>query len=311
MFAQTLQSILNCVSPSKGNQSGEGVTDSELLERFLTRRDEAAFELLVRRHGALVYGICRRLLGNVHDVEDAFQATFLVLTRKASSIGKRDSISSWLYKVAYRIALRARKRKAKQVNREKFLAELDVPERGPDFSNNSDWRELQPVLDAEINRLPEKYRAVLVLCYLEGKTNEAAAQELGCPKGTVLSRLARGRDRLRNRLQQRGITLSIAPFALVLAQNARAWAEVSPQLIHATTHLAGFLAVSQVVARSLAVSVQDLVEEVIQDMTRARRTRRMMILFILLGLLSSGISVYACVTQVSPSRASARCPNAP
>jgi RNA polymerase sigma factor (sigma-70 family) len=188
-----------------------------LLERFLSQRDEAAFELLVRRHERMVLGVCRRVLGHVQDAEDAFQATFLTLACKAGSISKREALPSWLYKVAFRIALRARARKSKRVRHELPF--------GDDLSNlassepafQSDGSALRDVLDEAIHRLPAKYRAAIVLCYLEGKTNEQAALQLGCPIGTVVTHLARARRRLRNDLVRRGLDSSAVLLPTVLA----------------------------------------------------------------------------------------------
>jgi RNA polymerase sigma factor (sigma-70 family) len=193
-----------------------GLTDAQLLERFLARRDEAAFEVLVWRHGPKVLGVCRSVLRHEQDAEDAFQATFLILVRKGGSIGKRAAVGSWLYRVAYRVALRAKvmadKRAAKQIH---VGAEAAAP-----AMNDSPGFDLRPVLDEEINLLPEKYRAPFILCYLDGKTNEEAARELGCPKGTVLSRLACARERLRARLTRRGLDLSAGLPVAVLASAA-------------------------------------------------------------------------------------------
>jgi RNA polymerase sigma factor (sigma-70 family) len=200
---QPLRTILKRVRHIFRPEHPPGVTDSELLARFLGQRDEAAFELLVWRHGPMVLGICRRVLQDAHDAEDAFQATFLTLARKADSIGRRESLAGWLYTVAQRIALRARARQAHRTSREKPLADVVVEESACDPSELLAWRELRPLVDAEVARLPEKYREVFVLCYLEGKTNEEAAEQLGCPKGTVLSRLSRARKRLRQRLSGR------------------------------------------------------------------------------------------------------------
>src|SRR5262249_39477243 len=145
--------------------------------------------------------LCQRILRDSHEAEDAFQATFLVLARKAGSIGKREAVASWLYKVAYRVALRLRARAARHGGLEEVVDELP----GRDVADDIDTRDLRPVLDEEIARLPEKYRAPLVLCYLQGHTNAEAAEQLRCPKGTILSRLARGRQRLRSRLARRGL----------------------------------------------------------------------------------------------------------
>src|SRR5262249_48128930 len=153
---------------------------------------------LVRRHGPLVLGVCRRVLRDRHAAEDAFQATFLILLRRARSLDRRGSVASWLYTVAYHVALRARADAARR----------PPPARPVPQPPEAGWADLQPVLDEELGRLPDSYRAVVVLCYLEGKTNVEAARLLGWPVGTVKGRLARARDLLRARLTRRGITLS-------------------------------------------------------------------------------------------------------
>jgi HlyD family secretion protein len=180
------------------------VTDGELLERFCRCRDEAAFKMLVERHGPAILGVCRRVLRHTQDAEDAFQTTFLALARKASTIGRGDSVGGWLYTVAYRISLRVRARTARRGGAEVPLDELTLAGVGGDPADVLALRDLRPLLDAEIKRLPEKYRTAFVLCHLEDRTCDEAAQILGCPRGTVASRLARGRERLRRRLAGRG-----------------------------------------------------------------------------------------------------------
>ncbi len=177
-----------------------GLGDRQLLERYLTRQDETAFEALVDLHGPMVLGLCRRMLRDPRDIEDAFQATFLVLVRKAPAIRDRDLLSSWLYGVAYRVARRARSQTLRRKGREMGVAELEVVA----ASETSNRLEADPLLDQELNRLPEKYRRPLILCYLRGRTHDQAAEDLRCPVGTVRSRLARGRDLLRRRLTSRG-----------------------------------------------------------------------------------------------------------
>ncbi len=167
----------------------------------MDNRDEVAFAALLARHGPLVLGACRRLLANPADVEDAFQATFLVLVRKAGSLRDRRLLGAWLYKVAYRIALRARAEANKRTPRE--------PEAVATFlADDLERRELRQVIDEEIVRLPRRFRGPVVLCYLEGLNHEEAAQRLGCPQGTVNSRLAAARERLRVRLSRRGLAPS-------------------------------------------------------------------------------------------------------
>jgi RNA polymerase sigma factor (sigma-70 family) len=163
----------------------------------------------------MVLGVCRRLLRDSHEAEDAFQATFLVLFRKARSIGRPERLGPWLHGVAYRAAAQARDA-VRRRERQREVAE--VPDGDPAVA--AGWRELRGVLDEELARLAQKYRVPLVLHYLEGKSTEEVARQLGCPKGTVLSRLARGRDRLRDRLVRRGVALSVGALTLALAEKA-------------------------------------------------------------------------------------------
>jgi len=195
---------------------GDGASDAELLERYVRNRDEAAFELLVWRHGALVFNVCRRILSCPQDAEDAFQATFLTLVRKAGSISRRGSVAAWLYKVAYRVALEARQRTRKTTAMEKSGGEMLAVQPADDPL----WSDVRAILDEELNRLPERLRRPIVLCYLEGKSNAEAARELGCRLGTIYSRLSRGRELLRRRLQRRGVTLPVAALTTTLAAGA-------------------------------------------------------------------------------------------
>src|SRR5437588_7541541 len=149
-------------------QGGADLTDGELLECYVARRDEAAFGALVRRHGSMVLGVCRRVLGNVHDAEDAFQATFLVLVRKAGSVRPRDAVGNWLYGVAYRTALEARGKLARRRAKERQVVAIPQSEVKPDDL----WRDLRPLLDRELSRLPDKYRLPVVLCDLEGRSRQ-------------------------------------------------------------------------------------------------------------------------------------------
>jgi RNA polymerase sigma factor (sigma-70 family) len=248
-----------------GAAGGPGLPDAELLHRFVQSRDEAAFEVLVWRHGPLVLSACRRLLRREQDVEDAFQATFLTLARKAGAISRGASVSAWLYQVAYRIALRILRYRSPQPLGENadlvFTADTDPTEQLA-------AHELKSVIDEEVNRLPEKYRAVVVLCYLNGKTNEAAARELGCPKGTVLSRLARARDRLRQRLEQRGFGAGL--LSDFFSEQAGQLATVSPPLIHATVHLAILAPLTRLAAGMTPSPAVELAESVMQQMWLAR-----------------------------------------
>jgi RND family efflux transporter MFP subunit len=196
----SLHRLIRSLRPLAGPEAA-GVSDAQLLERFVCGRDEAAFELLLWRHGPMVLGLCRRLLPNLADAEDAFQATFLILARKAGSIARREAVGSWLYRVAYRVARKARADRTRRARYEHpgvdELAAQDAAPAGPD--------ELRAVLDEEVNRLPARQRAAFVLCCLEGKSGPEAARLLGCPPGTVSSRLTRARESLRRRLTRRGL----------------------------------------------------------------------------------------------------------
>jgi RNA polymerase sigma factor (sigma-70 family) len=188
--------------------------DRQLLERFTQRREEAAFEALLDRHGAMVLRVCRRILHDAHEAEDAFQATFLILARKAGAIRRQQSLGSWLYSVAYHVAIRAR---AGAVRREELLAH--VPHRpAVDPLAEVSGRELMQVLDDELQRLPEKYRMPLLLCYLEGHTQDEAARQLGWSSQVLRGRLERGRTVLRRRLLRRGFGLSAVLAGTLLGQ---------------------------------------------------------------------------------------------
>jgi RNA polymerase sigma factor (sigma-70 family) len=212
MATRQLSGVLQHLRSIVSQQHAKGMTDGRLLELFITHKHEAAFEALVRRHGPMVLAVCRRVLHNLHDAEDAFQATFLVLVRKAASIRPRTLVGNWLYGVAYRTSLEARRAMAKRRAKEKQVSEMPRAETANDI-----WAELRAVLDHELDRLPDKYRAVLVLCDLEGKARKEVAQQLGWPEGTVASRLARAREMLAKRLTRHGLALSAGSLAVALS----------------------------------------------------------------------------------------------
>ncbi len=216
MARRNLNAVVRYLRQLVGSAGDSTASDAELLERYVHHRDETAFELLLWRHGALVFNVCRRILSSEPDAEDAFQATFLAFVRKASSISRRASVASWLYKVAYRVALEAREKAKKTAVVEKAGGEMLAVQPASDPS----WSDVRPILDEELSRLPERLRRPLVLCYLEGKSNEEAAKELGCRLGTIYSRLSRGREMLRQRLLRRGVTLSVAGLSAALAAHA-------------------------------------------------------------------------------------------
>src|SRR5215469_142729 len=200
--------------------------DRELLERFLGQRDESAFAALVHRHGPMVLGVCRRVLNDWQRAEDAFQVTFLVLARKADSLTRPELLANWLHGVAYRIALKARSHDARQRAHERQAAAMLPTASQPSGSA----RELREVLDKELDRLPEKYRAPLILCYLEGKTNEETARLLNAPIGSMSDRLARGRGLLRARLTRYGLAFDLRFCSRFLAQYELPPTSVPPEL---------------------------------------------------------------------------------
>jgi RNA polymerase sigma factor (sigma-70 family) len=209
-----------------------GLNEWELLVRYAERRDETAFEALVALHGAMVLGVCRRMLDDPADVEDAFQATFLVLIRKAGKLRPGDAVGPWLYGVARRVALRARSETIRKSSRERSVDRVEVQVEAPAGGDGmADASEVGPLLDRELGQLPAGYRAAIVLCYLEGRTHEEAARQLGWPLGTLKGRLSRARELLRDRLTRRGVTLSTGALTAVLAREAKAavpagWVEI-------------------------------------------------------------------------------------
>jgi RNA polymerase sigma factor (sigma-70 family) len=238
-----------------------GLSEWQLLERYLERRDEAAFEALVSRHGPMVLGVCRRMLGDAADVEDAFQATFLVLVRRARQLGPCDAIGPWLYGVAARVALRARSQAARRRRHEPIA--LEYPVAAPPVSGWVD-PDLGEVLDQELSRLPSKYRSPLVLCYLEGRTHEEAAQKLDWPVGTVKGRLARARDLLRSRLARRGLAPTAGALASIVSRDATA--ALKRPLIERTVNSSLKLVAGQSLTQVVSTSITSLVEGVLVAM---------------------------------------------
>ncbi len=256
MAGNPFRNVLRAIRRISGPGEARGAEDRQLLEAFLRQRDEEAFGVLLRRYGPLVLGVCRRLLRDPHDSEDAFQATFLVLLRKASTLRDRDLLAGWLYGVACRSALKARGNRARRRAREQPLPEepaapADVPVE----------TELRTVLDEELRRLPAKYRLPIILCYLQGATYAEAARRLGWPAGTVSGRLARARDLLRARLERRGFALPAAAVGAVLAQEAAA---VPAPLALATLRAA--LSLTAAAGAGISASVATLTEGVLHAM---------------------------------------------
>ena len=255
MATRALASLVQLLRQSRIHHRGT-TTDAELLELFISQRDNDAFEVLVRRHGPMVLAVCRRILHNEADVEDCFQATFLVLVRRAASLRRRGLVGSWLYGVARNVALKARAMRNLRHRREKEAAAEKV--RKPADHD----QHLQELLDQELQALPDRYRAAIVLCDLEGLTIVAAAKELSCPQGTLKARLVRGRAMLAKRLTRQGLTLGTGAVAAALAQNL-ASASVPLPLVTSTVKAAGLVAAGQAAAGAIGAKV---VGDTITDM---------------------------------------------
>ena len=232
----TLGPLANCLPELRRSmmiQDNARVSDGQLLGEFIRKQDDAAFAALVKRHAAMVFGVCRRMIGDIHLAEDAFQAVFLVLARRAAVIRPREQVGNWLHGVAYRTALKSRMSLARHRSREKQVsAMLDHP-----LPPAEVWHDVQPILDEEIARLPEKLRVPVVLCDLEGRTQRAVARELKIPPATLANRLASARRLLAERLNKRGIFLSGGALAAAIAANV---AQASaPALLVSSTARAG------------------------------------------------------------------------
>jgi RNA polymerase sigma-70 factor (ECF subfamily) len=230
------------------------VKDAKLLERFIAHRDEEAFELLVRRHGPMVLGVCKRVLGNATDAEDAFQATFLVLVRKATSIRPRSRVGNWLHGVAHKTAL-----KANAMNRTRRAKEREAGEARGGKGADDTREPLLEVLDAELNALPEIYQAPIVLCDLEGLSYREAAGRLGCPPGTLSGRLTRARALLARRLALRGASVSTAVLPGLLAREVLVGVPPSllDQTVRASLVVAGGKAFTEAVVSAKVVSLSE------------------------------------------------------
>jgi RNA polymerase sigma factor (sigma-70 family) len=213
------------------------ISDGQLLDRFVDQREGAIFEAIVHRHGPMVWGVCRRVLRDHHDAEDAFQTTFLVLARKAASVMPREKLGNWLYGVAYQTATKARAMRAKRRAREGQVLETPQAATAPDDLRD----ELVESLDRELSRLPEKYRVPIILCDLEGRTHREAASQLRWPIGTVSSRLSRARSMLARRLSRRGGSLAVGSLTVHLARES-ASACMPTNLIGSTARAASLFA---------------------------------------------------------------------
>jgi RNA polymerase sigma factor (sigma-70 family) len=289
MDGTKLQRMIGRVRQEINPAGAAGLRDAELLQRWVLHRDEAAFEALLWRHAATVLGVCRRALGDAHEAEDAAQATFLALARKGGAIGEGQAVVAWLHTVAHRMALRARTLLPR-------AASLPAPHLDAFPARPADdpvWRDLRSVLDEEVSRLPLKYRAAFVVCHIEGRTNEEAARELGCPVGTIVSRLARARRRLRDRLTRRGVTLTAAALAALTGEAASA--AVPPALIREAVRAATVAATWGGLTGVVSTEVVALTEGVMRAMllTKVKAIAAVVFVFVLLG--GGGVLGYRAV----------------
>ncbi len=251
--------VLKTVPPAE--RSPGAAADGALLQRYTEQRDQAAFRELVLRHGSMVLSVCQRVLRDRHDAEDAYQATFLVLARKAATITRPEVLGNWLHGVAYRVAS---KLKVQMARRRAVEAKAAVTA-SSEPALQAAWQDVHAVLDEELNALPEAYRSSLVLVYLEGKTHEEAAQLLGCPVGSMSWRLQHGRELLRRRLQKRGLIVTGALLLLALAPGA---APASEALVEGAVNLAAADALGAVAPGGIR---EQLVNQVVAELFPARR----------------------------------------
>jgi RNA polymerase sigma factor (sigma-70 family) len=298
MATSQLSEVLQHLRRAVLLRDGSGLTDAQLLNEFVSRRDTAALAALVSRHGSMVWGVCRRVLSNHHDAEDAFQATFLVLVRKAAAIASPELLANWLYGVAHQTALKARATAARRKTRERQVTRM--PE--PAATESEFWHDLQPLLDQELSRLPDKYRVAIVLCDLEGKTRREVAQQLGVPDGTLAARLTRGRVMLAKRLARHGLAVSGGALGMILSQNA-ASAGVPTAVVSSTLEALSLVAAGPTAAAGMiSPQVAGLTEGVLKSMLPSK-FQAAVVLLLALGALGIGASAlpHWTVAGESPS----------
>jgi RNA polymerase sigma factor (sigma-70 family) len=253
MARETLETVLQHIRALTDAPGDTRRSDADLLERFIAHGEEAAFATLMRRNGPMVLGVCQRVAGHRQDAEDAFQATFMLLARRADTIRRKESLAAWLYGVAHRVARKARQAVIRRQERERrAIRPVEAP------GARAACSELEAELDDALLRLPDKYRTAILLCYFEGRTVDEAARELGCPRGTVASRLAQGRALLRRRLARRGLSLAegaLVTFLLTATSSASVTAGLARTTLQAGTKFAGGAAAHAAAAPRVAVLV--------------------------------------------------------
>ena len=282
-------------------RDGPETTDAQLLEDYI-RGDQASFAALVRRHAPMVWGVCRRLLHNFHDAEDAFQATFLVLVRKAPSIMPREMAPNWLYGVAYQIALKARATATKRSRRERQV--VAIPE--SEASEQSRLQDVKLFLDEELSRLPDKYRVAIVLCDLEGRTRKEVALQLGLPEGTVAGRLTRARAMLSKRFARRGVSLSSGVIGAVLSQNGAAFA-VPISVVASTIKVGSLCAAGQAIASAtVSPAVTALMKGVLRTMLINKAKAGTLVVAVILAVGWGSALTYQAATAAKQDQTQTR-----
>lgn len=292
MATAPVSPVLRFIRRLRVSGSAAELSDRELLELYVRQRDEAAFAALLRRHGPMVLGVCRRVLRDAHAAEDAFQATFLVLARKAGSLTRPDSVGPWLHGVAARTARKARVDATRRRTQEAKAAIAPTVEASDDLV----WHDLRQVLDEAVASLDDKYRLPFVRCYLEGETVADVARQLGCPRGTIAIRLSRARERLRVRLNRLGVTLTTAALLLALSDRA-ASACVSASLAEFTLRAA--------TAGVSSVEVAALTKGVLQAMSTTK-IKTVAALTLVFAFAGGGIRLLSRATPAEPLPASAK-----
>jgi RNA polymerase sigma factor (sigma-70 family) len=298
-----LKTVLRHVRRLAAKQNAETDADDALLKRFVSSCDEGAFEAILARHGSMVLNVCQRVLHDPHAAEDAFQATFLVLVRKARSIGQGELLCNWLYGVACRTAQRAKVERAKRQCRESA-----APSKQPaDCLADITVRELFAALDGELQRMSSPYRAPLVLCYLQGKTRDEAARQLGWSLSTLDRRLNRAREILRTRLFRRGVTLSVVMFPILLLQSS-ASASMSSSLLAATTKAGSAFAAGQALnSGTVSADVVALTEGVLKAMFLTK-LKTFVVVLLSLGALGFGVGAGSLTSPSGPTAVGAEKP---